>query len=73
VLDYFGTTVNLAARIQNESEGHDVIVPVSFLRDAGIRAELRRHGVRARPITRRLKGFDRAFRLGRLTARTWGR
>jgi class 3 adenylate cyclase len=73
VLDYFGTTVNLAARIQNESEGGDIIVPAAFLEDPGIRARLKGQGVAARRVSRRLKGFDRPFRLGRLTARGWVR
>lgn len=34
ILDYFGTTVNLAARVQSESEGGDVVLTASVLASA---------------------------------------
>ena len=38
-LDYFGRTVNLAARLQGESQGGDIVVSAAMAAEAGI-AEL---------------------------------
>jgi class 3 adenylate cyclase len=65
-LDYFGTTVNKAARLQDQSEGGDIVVSQEVAEDpavAGLLAELD-----CRSETARLKGFDDpvAFRRIRL-------
>jgi class 3 adenylate cyclase len=39
-LDYFGTTVNLAARVQAQSEGDDVVFTRSMEEDPEVRAWL---------------------------------
>jgi adenylate cyclase len=65
-LDYFGTTVNVAARVQNESEGGDVVVSRSIhgLKDAqGI---LARRNCRAEPFQVALKGLSDKFQLWRV-------
>ena len=55
-LDYFGSTVNLAARLQAESEGGDIVVSAPLAADPGVRALLK--GVAAVPQSARVKGFD---------------
>jgi class 3 adenylate cyclase len=39
-LDYFGTTVNLAARVQNEARGMDLVLSDSMMVDPEVRAYL---------------------------------
>ncbi len=56
VLDYFGSTVNLAARLVAASSGEDVVVTESVLEDPEV-AEL---GLRAEPLDASLKGFEDA-------------
>lgn len=56
VLDYFGSTVNLAARLVAASSGEDVVVTESVLDDPEV-AEL---GLRAEPLDASLKGFEDA-------------
>jgi class 3 adenylate cyclase len=62
VLDYFGSTVNLAARLVSLSTGADIVVSGDVLADPEVeRIGLRREGVEAR-----LKGFEGPFELWRV-------
>jgi class 3 adenylate cyclase len=66
-LDYFGSTVNLAARLVDLSSGSDVIVSEAVQSDPEV-AELLRADVRAESLEASLKGFDDAqFALWRLS------
>jgi class 3 adenylate cyclase len=58
-LDYFGSTVNVAARLVDLSSGSDVIVSESVYSDPEV-AELLGTGVRAETFEAALKGFDDA-------------
>lgn len=55
-LDYFGSTVNLAARLQAESEGGDVVISSLLAGDPAVAALLK--GQAAAAETARVKGFD---------------
>ena len=63
-LDYFGTTVNLAARLVSLSTGADIVVSGEVLADPEV-AEL---GLRREPIAASLKGFEGTFELWRCEA-----
>lgn len=68
ILDYFGTTVNVAARVQNESAGGDIVVTDGILCDPGARASLeRRKCAKDEPFELTLKGLTEVFKLRRLT------
>jgi class 3 adenylate cyclase len=69
VLDYFGTTVNLAARVQNESRGGDVVISEPLFHDARCKDALGRHAASVETATVRLKGLTDAYELRRLTPR----
>jgi class 3 adenylate cyclase len=56
-LDYFGTTVNLAARLVSLSTGDDLVVSAAVLRDPEV-AELLAGGLAAAPLEADLKGFE---------------
>lgn len=71
-LDYFGTTVNVAARVQNESAGGDVVVTERVHADPSAAAVLRAHGCPAEPFELRLKGLADCFRLWRLRPQARG-
>lgn len=64
-LDYFGTTINEAARIQAQSEGGDVVLSEAVRRDAGVPELLRREGLALEPFSARLKGLPEDYRLWR--------
>ncbi|HKP17646.1 MAG TPA: adenylate/guanylate cyclase domain-containing protein, partial [Gaiellaceae bacterium] len=64
-LDYFGSTVNAAARLVGLSNGSDVVVSDAVFRDPEV-AELAA-GLRAEPVEAELKGFDERFDVWRLT------
>jgi adenylate cyclase len=67
-LDYFGRTVNLAARVADQSRG-GVVVLQSVL-DQADRAVLAKHsGVAAERFTTRLRGLTQEQRLVRLTVK----
>jgi class 3 adenylate cyclase len=55
-LDYFGRTVNLAARLQNESRGDDIVLSEAMAEEPGVAALLAAYG----PIAEfaRVKGFS---------------
>jgi class 3 adenylate cyclase len=57
-LDYFGTTVNLAARVESQSRGADIVVSADAFRRAGGGAELLRNGWLAEPFQAQVRGFD---------------
>ena len=55
-IDYFGATVNLAARLEKESRGSDIILSESLAQDPGVLSML----AEFRPTQDKasLKGFD---------------
>lgn len=65
-IDYFGTTVNVSARVQNESGGGDIVVTEAFGADPAVREVLKAHSFREEPFDIQLKGLTGAFRLRRL-------
>ena len=48
VLDYFGTTANLAARLQRESEGNDIVLSDDVWQDPEVQRLLRKRGCQAK-------------------------
>lgn len=66
-LDYFGTTVNLAARLQGQSEGGDVVISEILRRDPAVGSHLEELSVYVIPFETSIKGFDEHFHLYRLT------
>jgi class 3 adenylate cyclase len=66
LLDYFGSTVNIAARVQNESVGGDIVVTPEVIGDPGVRKILERESPQIETFERKLKGFTQAFTLSRL-------
>lgn len=66
LLDYFGSTVNIAARVQNESQGGDVVITDEVLHDPGVQRALARESLTPEAFERELKGFSQAFTLHRL-------
>jgi class 3 adenylate cyclase len=69
VLDYFGTTVNIAARVQNESAGGDIIITDTTYKDRKVGELISAHGARQEPLRLRLKGLSDEYALWRLLPR----
>ena len=63
-LDYFGVTVNLAARLQQQSEGGDVVLSESLAGDPAVGALLA--GLQFDTGDAHLKGFDKPVAYTRL-------
>jgi len=59
-LDYFGSTVNMAARLEGQSTGEDIVISSAIYDDPDVRAYLGEPGnhVLARRFEIPLKGFD---------------
>jgi class 3 adenylate cyclase len=59
-LDYFGSTVNLAARLEGQSTGGDVVISTAVYADPEVRELLQEcpAGLRATQFKIPLKGFD---------------
>jgi len=68
-LDYFGTMVNVAARVQNESVGGDIVVTTAITADPACAAVLARRVAATERFTIPLKGLSGEFELWRLAAR----
>jgi class 3 adenylate cyclase len=64
VLDYFGSTVNLAARLVSLSTGEDVVVSGEVLADH----EVEELHLRRQPLEASVKGFDESLELWRMRA-----
>jgi class 3 adenylate cyclase len=56
-LDYFGSTVNMAARLQGQSEGDDIVLSRVVADDPAVKPLLAGHEVREENVM--LKGFDK--------------
>ena len=56
-IDYFGTTVNTAARVQSVAGGHEVAISPSMLDLPEVRAVLTQTGLPARTEELKLKGL----------------
>ncbi|MDX1992206.1 MAG: adenylate/guanylate cyclase domain-containing protein [bacterium] len=66
-LDYFGSTVNLAARLEGQSTGEDVVISNEMYNDSAVRDLLSRRDYDVAFYTSELKGFaDEQFRLWRV-------
>ena len=67
-LDYFGSTVNMAARLEGLSSGADVIISGSVYEDAKVRELIEAEGLSAVEFDMSLKGFeDERFELWRVS------
>jgi class 3 adenylate cyclase len=68
-LDYFGTTVNTAARVQGESKGGDVVITRALHGDPEVRAWLGGRELGREELTVSLKGLEGGHTLTRLRPR----
>ncbi len=66
-LDYFGATVNLAARLQGQSVGGDVVISQKLRQDPAVAQLLSASSLKVEPFETSIKGFDEHFSLYRLT------
>ncbi len=57
-LDYFGSTVNLAARLEGLSTGNDVVISRALYDDPEVRDLVASENLRAMPFEMLLKGFE---------------
>jgi adenylate cyclase len=65
-LDYFGTTVNTAARVEHESRGGEIVASAAFCEDPDVESHLRTLPVRVEPFVARLRGLSDEARLVRI-------
>ena len=69
-LDYFGSTVNMAARLEGLSTGSDVIISGAVYEDAKVRKLIESQGLSAVEFDMALKGFeDERFELWRVSSK----
>ncbi|MEP6820258.1 MAG: adenylate/guanylate cyclase domain-containing protein [bacterium] len=67
-LDYFGSTVNMAARLESLSTGDDVIVSKALYEDPEVREFIVSENLQATPFEMLLKGFkEERFELWRVS------
>ncbi|HEV3471485.1 MAG TPA: DUF5939 domain-containing protein [Pyrinomonadaceae bacterium] len=72
-LDYFGSNVNITARLEPLSTGHDCVISEAVRRDPAVFEMLSdpAQGLAAEPVEARLKGFDdESFQLWRVSRTT---
>lgn len=65
-LDYFGSTVNMASRVQGLSEGGDIVVTEAVVRDVAVSALLEQEQPAVEELNVELKGMGCCFALRRL-------
>ena len=68
-LDYFGSTVNIAARIEDQSNGDEVVISESVMSDLGVKQFLADSTLIVTSCTAELKGFQESFPLYRIASR----
>ena len=67
-LDYFGSTVNMAARLQGQSEGGDIVLSRAVAEDPAVKPLLA--GIPVREESVPLKGFAKPVGFLRVLARS---
>ncbi len=67
-LDYFGSTVNLAARLQTQSMGGDIVLSRALAEDPAVATVLRGRALQDEAAT--IKGFERPVPFRRVTGAT---
>ena len=65
-VDYFGTTVNTAVRLEGHSLGGDVVVRADLIEDPNVAQVLAEQGTRVERGTAELKGFDQLVEICRI-------
>jgi class 3 adenylate cyclase len=65
-LDYFGTTVNIAARTEGQCEGGDIVISAKMMEQRAVEQAVRESGLKVTQITRALRGFNEHFELYRI-------
>ena len=65
-LDYFGRTVNIAARIQAKSKGGDIVIHKELFDSDNIHHLLEQNNVHIQPFTETLKGIESEVKLIRI-------
>jgi class 3 adenylate cyclase len=71
-MDYFGTAVNIAARVEGLATGDDVVTTAAVLAEASARQvldEVRRAGAQVSEFATRLRGLEEAVQVVRITSR----
>ncbi len=69
-LDFFGTTVNVAARLQAQARGSEVVIAESLIEHRGVAELVKEQGLPARRFEASLKGIREVQRLIGLDAST---
>jgi class 3 adenylate cyclase len=67
-IDYFGTTVNIAARVQGLSDGRDVMASGAIFGESNAAEFLREKGWVSEPFTTSLKGLKSSYQVHKLHA-----
>jgi class 3 adenylate cyclase len=65
-LDYFGSTVNLAARLESQSQGGDVVVSQALVDDPAVKSFLSHSHAQIQRLNVHLKGLEGEYILYRL-------
>jgi class 3 adenylate cyclase len=65
-LDYFGSTVNAAARLPSLAEGGEMILSEQTASDPQVREWLGTSGLRQEQMEASIKGFEQSFNLLRV-------
>lgn len=68
LLDYFGTTVNAAARAQGLSVGNDVVITADVMHAPNVTAILTKRNIHSDEFQHQLKGLASEYTLFRLTS-----
>ncbi len=66
-LDYFGRTVNIAARVQGLSGGGDIMLSNDLYSEAGVATEVKKEGWNIKPIQATLKGIEGLYEVVHIT------
>lgn len=70
-IDYFGTTVNTAARVESTSRGGDIVMTCELYDLPGVKDEIRKRNVTATDDSADLKGLVEQVQLIRLNSNSW--
>lgn len=67
-IDYFGSSVNIASRVQNSAGGDEIYLTGAIYHASGVPELLKKHGCQIEPVQVQLKGIDEQMEIYKVTA-----
>jgi len=66
-IDYFGQTVNIAARVQSSAGGNEIYLTEAIYKSPGVQELLQKYGCSIESVVLQLKGIEEQVKIYKVT------